>query len=102
MYENGKMRTVETILRIGGRGTKENDGGVNSTKIYCKHFCKCHMYPQYNNNMIIIKVTEYTCAHLSFQAVWEDEIRIIMVPGQLSLGQLSQKSSQDPISMEKC
>jgi hypothetical protein len=21
---------------------KENDGGVNSTKIYCKNFCKYH------------------------------------------------------------
>jgi hypothetical protein len=20
--------------------------------IYCKHFCKCHTYPQYNNNII--------------------------------------------------
>jgi hypothetical protein len=25
MYENGKMRPVETILRIG-QGTKKNDG----------------------------------------------------------------------------
>jgi hypothetical protein len=29
--------------------------GVNSTMIYGKNFCKCHMYPQYNNNMIIKK-----------------------------------------------
>jgi hypothetical protein len=27
MYENGKMRPVETVLRMGGRGIKENDGG---------------------------------------------------------------------------
>jgi hypothetical protein len=27
MYENGKMRPVETILRIGGGGIKENDRG---------------------------------------------------------------------------
>jgi hypothetical protein len=26
VYENGKMRPVETILRMGG-GIKENDGG---------------------------------------------------------------------------
>jgi hypothetical protein len=32
MYENGKMRPVETIPVIGRRGTKENDG-VNLTKI---------------------------------------------------------------------
>jgi hypothetical protein len=24
--------------------------GVNSTMIYCKNFCKCHIVPQYNNN----------------------------------------------------
>jgi hypothetical protein len=28
---------------------KENDGGVNSTTIYCKNFCKCHNVPQQNN-----------------------------------------------------
>jgi hypothetical protein len=39
MYENGKMRPVETIVRMGG---EENDGRVNSAMIYCKHFCKCH------------------------------------------------------------
>jgi hypothetical protein len=27
-------------------GRKENDGGVNLTKIYCKHFVKVTMYPQ--------------------------------------------------------
>jgi hypothetical protein len=27
MYENGKMRPVETILRMGAGGIKENDGG---------------------------------------------------------------------------
>jgi hypothetical protein len=27
MYENGKMRTVETITGIGGGRIKENDGG---------------------------------------------------------------------------
>jgi hypothetical protein len=54
MYENGKMRSVETILRIGGRGIKEDDGGVNLTKIYCKHICKCHyvcpVQQYYDNN----------------------------------------------------
>jgi hypothetical protein len=42
MYENGKMRPVETIPGMGGRELKENDGGVNSTMIYCKNFYKCH------------------------------------------------------------
>jgi hypothetical protein len=27
MYKNGKMWSVETILRMGGGGIKENDGG---------------------------------------------------------------------------
>jgi hypothetical protein len=42
MYENGKMRPIETIVRMGGGRIKENDGGVNLTKIYSKHLCKCH------------------------------------------------------------
>jgi hypothetical protein len=42
------MRPVE---RIPGRGIKEN-GGVNSTIINCKNFCKCHSVPQHNNNNI--------------------------------------------------
>jgi hypothetical protein len=42
MYENGKMRPVETIPGMGGGGIKENDGGVNSSLIYCKNFCRCH------------------------------------------------------------
>jgi hypothetical protein len=36
------MRNVETIPGTEGGGIKENDGGVNSTMIYCKNFCKCH------------------------------------------------------------
>jgi hypothetical protein len=30
MYENGKMRHVETIPGMGGSWIKENDGGVES------------------------------------------------------------------------
>jgi hypothetical protein len=38
-----KMRLVETIPGMGvGGEIKENDGGVNSTMIYCKNFCKWH------------------------------------------------------------
>jgi hypothetical protein len=33
----------------GGEGRKENDGGVNSTMIYCKNFYKYHNVPQHNN-----------------------------------------------------
>jgi hypothetical protein len=53
MYENGKMRPVETILRSRGEEIKENDGGAEFDKLYCKNFCKCHNVPPYNNNVII-------------------------------------------------
>jgi hypothetical protein len=33
MYINVKMRPVETIPGIRGRGIKENDGGMNSAMI---------------------------------------------------------------------
>jgi hypothetical protein len=45
MYENGKMRPVETILRMEGKEIKENDRRVNLTRICCKHFYKCHNEP---------------------------------------------------------
>jgi hypothetical protein len=45
MYENGKMRLAKTVTGMGEEGIKENDGGVNSTMIYCKNFCKCHNVP---------------------------------------------------------
>jgi hypothetical protein len=47
MYENGAMRPVETVLRKREGGLKENDEGGES-KIYCKHFCKCHKVPRYS------------------------------------------------------
>jgi hypothetical protein len=46
--ENGKMRLVETIFGMGEDGMKENDGGGE----FNYDFCKCYMYPQYNDNMI--------------------------------------------------
>jgi hypothetical protein len=36
---NGKTRPVQTIPGM------ENGGGVNSTMIYCKKFCKCYNVP---------------------------------------------------------
>jgi hypothetical protein len=45
MYVNGKIRSVETLPGMGGGGIKENDGGVHSTMIYFKNFCKCHNVP---------------------------------------------------------
>jgi hypothetical protein len=45
MYENGKVRPAETTPRMGGERVKENGGGVYSTMIYCKTFCKCHNVP---------------------------------------------------------
>jgi hypothetical protein len=45
IYANGKMRLAETIPVMGRGGIKENDGGMNSTMIYCKNFCKGHKVP---------------------------------------------------------
>jgi hypothetical protein len=45
MYENGKMRLVEITPEMEEGGIKKNDGGVNSTMIHCKNFCKCHNGP---------------------------------------------------------
>jgi hypothetical protein len=42
MYENGKMRHVETIPGIEGEGTKKNGSYNISTTLYYKNFCKCH------------------------------------------------------------
>jgi hypothetical protein len=47
------MRPTEAILGMGAWAIKENVGGVNLTKIYCKNFVNVTMYPQYNNKMII-------------------------------------------------
>jgi hypothetical protein len=44
-FKNGKMKPVETIPGLRGGGIKKNDGGMNSTVIYCKNFCKCHSVP---------------------------------------------------------
>jgi hypothetical protein len=51
MYENGKMRPVETVPEVGEGRIKENDGGVNSTMTYClRTLVNVTMYPQYNSN----------------------------------------------------
>jgi hypothetical protein len=36
------LKNVESVPGMGGGKIKESDGGVNSTMIYCKNFCKCH------------------------------------------------------------
>jgi hypothetical protein len=40
-----KLDMLKLFQEWGERGTKENDGGVNLSKIYCKNFCKCHNVP---------------------------------------------------------
>jgi hypothetical protein len=55
VYENGRMRPIETTPGMGRR-IKESDGGVNSIMIYCQNACKCHSVPQYSNNMFIKNV----------------------------------------------
>jgi hypothetical protein len=44
MYENGKMRHVETIPRIGNGG-KENAGGGEFNYDILKNFYECHSVP---------------------------------------------------------
>jgi hypothetical protein len=41
IHENRIIKPSEIVLRRGGRGKSENDGGGES-KIYCKHICKYH------------------------------------------------------------
>jgi hypothetical protein len=41
IYENGKMRPVETIPGMEGEGKRRMMDEVNSTTIHCKTFCKC-------------------------------------------------------------
>jgi hypothetical protein len=40
MYENGTMRSGDTVIRKGRVGIKENDGG-GEFKTHCKYFCNC-------------------------------------------------------------
>jgi hypothetical protein len=44
MYKNGKMRPIETILRMEERDKRMMER-VNLTEINCKHLCKCHNIP---------------------------------------------------------
>jgi hypothetical protein len=53
-----KMRPAETVPGME-TGIKENGGGVNSTVIYCKNFCKCHNGPQCSNNKLINKEKKF-------------------------------------------
>jgi hypothetical protein len=53
VYENGKMRYVETIPAItGGMGIKE-DGESEFNQYILRTFAKVTMYPQYNNNIFL-------------------------------------------------
>jgi hypothetical protein len=49
MYVDGKMRPVETIPSMGGRGIKENNSGREFNYDIFKIFVNVIMYPQYNN-----------------------------------------------------
>jgi hypothetical protein len=63
MYVNGKMRPTETIPGMtGGRIKKER---VNSTMIYCKNFCKCHIVSP--NTTIINKRNILSILTLDYQ-----------------------------------
>jgi hypothetical protein len=52
MYENGKMRPVETVPAMG-EGIKENDGGRINLWYIVRNLVNVTMYPQYNDTMAI-------------------------------------------------
>jgi hypothetical protein len=47
-----KWDLFKLVQEWGAGRIKENDAGMNSTKIYCKHFCKCHNVLPVKQNMI--------------------------------------------------
>jgi hypothetical protein len=49
MYENGKIRHVETTPGMGRRRIKKNDGG-GEPSYGIRTFVNITMYPQNNNN----------------------------------------------------
>jgi hypothetical protein len=40
IYENRRMKPIGIVLKRREERKRENDAGVNPTKIYCKHICK--------------------------------------------------------------
>jgi hypothetical protein len=52
MYENGKMRSVETISGMGGQRRMMED--LNTTMICHKNFCKYHIIPIIKNKRILL------------------------------------------------
>jgi hypothetical protein len=50
MYENENMKPAETPSGMVEGGVKDNDEGNEFSYDIYKHFWKCNMYPQYNNN----------------------------------------------------
>jgi hypothetical protein len=55
MYDNGKIRLVEIVLRRGGEGGSKEKDGEGKSKIYRKHFANVTAYPQYSYNMLMNK-----------------------------------------------
>jgi hypothetical protein len=56
MYETRTMKLVEIVLRGRAGKMRENDGGVNLIKIYCKNIYKCHnVSPPYNCYRLIFE-----------------------------------------------
>jgi hypothetical protein len=45
MYENGKIRYVETFRNWRERECRRMMEEVNSTLEFCENFCKCHNVP---------------------------------------------------------
>jgi hypothetical protein len=54
MYENGKMRVVETVPGMGGGGQRRMMERVHSAMVYYKKFCKCHNVPPAQQKKVLI------------------------------------------------
>jgi hypothetical protein len=92
-----KMRPVETILRIGEERIKENGGGVEF-RMYCKHFCKCHIVApaqQQYSNRFFFKVS--LCSPLGLLTCLQVDFVSSVSSSILDFSPVSLKNHQEPV-----
>jgi hypothetical protein len=53
-----KSYLLKLVQELRGEGIKENDGGVNSTMIYCKNFCDYHNVALPRTKIIFLKKSD--------------------------------------------
>jgi hypothetical protein len=78
-YEHRTRKSVEIVLRRGGRGGERMEG-VNLVKIYCKHICKYHNVSLLYNYYMLIKKTKtkklVTGSRKSHPHEWTDDVTV--------------------------